>query len=651
MTCYWDDDFSGSLNDKWIDISSGIGSTSIVGGKLRCSVTAGLIGNGGVKSKGVFSGDFEVKVHVDLITYPTADYWAARLSFVIDGSHYFWIGALADVLAPFSLYTAYGMPGPVNYWSSRAGYTSFWLKLIRSGANVSCYYSLNDVTYNLVGSPLAVGSGDGHIYLEVANWASLPAAVADFDNFTVISGCPAEPIPEIDLPTVITNPISNITSTSGILNGNVTDAGGGTISQRGFVWSSESSMPTISDNLITVSGTIGKYSSLLTNLNKSTIYYIRATATNETGTSYGGIELLTTTNTSETHTDITTGELSETGSSSKLEENMWDKLIKIIRYYLRDPDDSIFTDEELLQYYNDVSFEIASKTGPVIRVEAHYFPPEYDCSFMWDWESDFGEGTQYQCLMINQADGWVITFPWESAYWLDVEPSQDNGYRDIHPWEMCLGSAADVIKVPLHRKFAKMLYCAFDELTLDPIDEKRLSERDAYYRTRTGLAVNYYRPDEVQNEIVIYPLPSNIWDETEIYEVLADDGGMLANESWLDLRDQGITSDVIPTDGMLVMVYQAMPDELQSWEDVPDLPPYLVKYVRHGTLERAYGADTDAFIPSLRDYWAMRKNIGVEAIKRWKRLSKINRDYRLGGAVSRVQPRHPRLPEHYPQVT
>jgi hypothetical protein len=329
----------------------------------------------------------------------------------------------------------------------------------------------------------------------------------------------------------------------------------------------------------------------------------------------------------------------------------WTEIKTWLRRYLRDPDGLIWADAELLQYWNDAALEIAVKTGPVVRVETHYFPPEYECSYTWDWEVDYGEGTQYQALTVNQADGWVITYPWEAAYWLDVEPTDDDGYRDTHPWEMCLGSPADVVPVPLHAKFSKMKLAAYDEQVIDPIDEPMLSAGDGFYRTRTGEPVNYWHPDKMQNYMVLYPRPPVVWDETEVYEVLDEtDGGMVADESWLDHRDTGITTDVIDLTDTIFTVYEAMPVEMQDDSDTPDFAPYLIKYVSYACLERAYGADTDGYIPSLRDYWQLRKEIGVKALMRFRRMMLTDRDFRLGGQPRTATSRRLRLPDGYPAL-
>lgn len=90
----------------------------------------------------------------------------------------------------------------------------------------------------------------------------------------------------IQLPTVTTTVVTNVTSTGATSGGNVTDDGGAAVTARGVCWST-SPDPTINDNKTTDGNGTGAFTSQLTNLTHSTTYYIRAYATNSEGTSYG----------------------------------------------------------------------------------------------------------------------------------------------------------------------------------------------------------------------------------------------------------------------------------------------------------------------------------------------------------------------------
>lgn len=89
------------------------------------------------------------------------------------------------------------------------------------------------------------------------------------------------------LPTVATNStITNISFNTATGSGNVTSDGGSAITARGLCWSTGSN-PTVSGPHTTEPGTLGSFSSNMTGLQPSTTYYVRAYATNATGTAYG----------------------------------------------------------------------------------------------------------------------------------------------------------------------------------------------------------------------------------------------------------------------------------------------------------------------------------------------------------------------------
>ncbi|WP_424492930.1 MBG domain-containing protein [Salinimicrobium sp. GXAS 041] len=105
-------------------------------------------------------------------------------------------------------------------------------------------------------------------------------------------GTPATNTP----PIVSTTAASGITATTATLGGNVTDNGGATVTDRGFVYG-VSSPPTIGDGRATRvqdgNGT-GTFEEAITNLSAETTYYVRAYAINSEGTSYGAEEVFKT---------------------------------------------------------------------------------------------------------------------------------------------------------------------------------------------------------------------------------------------------------------------------------------------------------------------------------------------------------------------
>ncbi|MFZ2152285.1 MAG: DNRLRE domain-containing protein [Minisyncoccia bacterium] len=96
-------------------------------------------------------------------------------------------------------------------------------------------------------------------------------------------------------PTVTTQAVSDIEKTTATGNGNVTDDGGATITERGTVYST-SANPTTSDTKDTASGTTGAFTTSIDSLTKGTLYHVRAYAINSVGTSYGSDVTFTTKN-------------------------------------------------------------------------------------------------------------------------------------------------------------------------------------------------------------------------------------------------------------------------------------------------------------------------------------------------------------------
>lgn len=108
----------------------------------------------------------------------------------------------------------------------------------------------------------------------------------------------------LDLPSVTTVSITNITSSTANVTGNVTSDGGQTVTERGFCFGTTQN-PTTSDRCVTSGSGVGTFSGDLTGLTNATIYYVRAYAINSVGKSFGIETSFSTSQTnSETVTDI-----------------------------------------------------------------------------------------------------------------------------------------------------------------------------------------------------------------------------------------------------------------------------------------------------------------------------------------------------------
>jgi pectin methylesterase-like acyl-CoA thioesterase len=95
------------------------------------------------------------------------------------------------------------------------------------------------------------------------------------------------------IPTVTTSDMKDIMVTTATAGGNVSAWGGTEVTVRGVCYNTTGN-PTINDKISTSGTGIGTYSCSLVELTKNTKYYVRAYATNSTGTGYGEVKEFTT---------------------------------------------------------------------------------------------------------------------------------------------------------------------------------------------------------------------------------------------------------------------------------------------------------------------------------------------------------------------
>jgi len=107
-----------------------------------------------------------------------------------------------------------------------------------------------------------------------------------------------------ELPSITTSAITSITATTAQGGGDISSDGGAAVTAKGICWSTTAN-PTIELSTKTSDGAgIGIYTSSITDLTADTKYYLRAYATNSSGTAYGNEINFTTTSTGTTVTDI-----------------------------------------------------------------------------------------------------------------------------------------------------------------------------------------------------------------------------------------------------------------------------------------------------------------------------------------------------------
>ncbi len=166
-----------------------------------------------------------------------------------------------------------------TFWSDGASYLSTYparksLKTITS----SVYY------YNLAATGLTAGktymirpisySDKGTNYYNLNDWGQITTLTTY-------------------VPTLTTNAISAIGGNSATSGGDIIDGGGSSITAKGVCWST-SANPTIANSKTNNGTGDADFTSNITGLTTGTLYYVRAYATNSTGTAYGNQQSFTT---------------------------------------------------------------------------------------------------------------------------------------------------------------------------------------------------------------------------------------------------------------------------------------------------------------------------------------------------------------------
>jgi len=122
----------------------------------------------------------------------------------------------------------------------------------------------------------------------------------------------------IQLPIINTSAVLNITAFTALGGGNIASDGGSPVISRGICWNSMPNPTTA--NFITITGSgAGTFYATMNQLSASSVYYVRAYATNSAGTSYGNEVSFTTTNggitlTTTAITDITVNSATSGGN-------------------------------------------------------------------------------------------------------------------------------------------------------------------------------------------------------------------------------------------------------------------------------------------------------------------------------------------------
>ncbi|MWB96913.1 hypothetical protein GON26_21340, partial [Flavobacterium sp. GA093] len=203
---------------------------------------------------------------------------------------------------------------PVEFTVASAGGVNFTLKsmyLYLANSNTTLPPTNGDctITGKLGGATVftatsnsgfttSLATNNGYTFINMTNFGGANNASTNIDSFTIkttgaiayvaLDAMTWQSAGAVVLPTVTTTTATNVGAVKATMGGNVTNGGGGSITDRGIVWSFAANPTTTTNNGSLAMGTgTGSFSGLVSGLLPNTQIHYRAYATNSAGTSYG----------------------------------------------------------------------------------------------------------------------------------------------------------------------------------------------------------------------------------------------------------------------------------------------------------------------------------------------------------------------------
>jgi len=199
-----------------------------------------------------------------------------------------------------------------------------------------------------------------------------------------------------------------------------------------------------------------------------------------------------------------------------------------VRVSLRDPDAVVYSQDLLMDLYNQAQDQFNKDTGLHIRIQGVHVPGLNDYTRTYEWEEEYGSGAMRRFGEHYGATGQFCTHEWEAAAIRGYTPQDDvSSYRVTHSWEIYqIEGAADWDYLKFPNDFDKAIMVAFDKRRLTPFSEKQLQQTSRAYKTNTGRVTGYCLVGQDQErEFALYPRTNDYTFEAIDHEASDVDSG------------------------------------------------------------------------------------------------------------------------------
>lgn len=193
--------------------------------------------------------------------------------------------------------------------------------------------------------------------------------------------------------------------------------------------------------------------------------------------------------------------------------------LRRIRRKLRDPDGNIWSRAFIITLFNDIQKDIQVKTRYLEDVQVLRLPSYYHISYLHEWEWVFLPDSQYyRALKYFEQDSTAYTAVWEAQELFGIASNtSDDGAHFTQPWEAWAGlTVGETVSVKFPTNFHTAKLLAYDQVPINYISKKEITQTDPSYILRESEPYAYYREDDLDNSFIPYPRPSSVvWNDVQ----------------------------------------------------------------------------------------------------------------------------------------
>lgn len=307
--------------------------------------------------------------------------------------------------------------------------------------------------------------------------------------------------------------------------------------------------------------------------------------------------------------------------------------IDTIREIVRDVEERVFSDAQLLRLYNKARRRLIRETELLVRGTILGVPPRKSYGVTRYWENSFTSESWWLPFLIAM-DGTACTQWWEVEMIGDQIPQLSGGDFVTSPFELSFVEGVGRTEFQLPTDCSRLLWMGFEGRELEQKSNKWLAKYDPSFRSRQGDPLFFVLSPPGNRGFVPYPIP-----------VTASSTSVMVEQIDIEEDEEAIVKEGFS------LFYVSLPSDISSASETDSIPRGFVKYIEFKAAESALLSETELSDPKKASFLKQRYAFGLSLITRLKEELKrdVQLDKRMLGSGARIGAiGRPRFPEHYP---